>query len=61
MALASLEAELISQKFMEEEEEVEEEAGGELVRAACAMGLWLTVDTDGWGAFSFADCGPIQG
>ncbi len=57
MALASLEAELISHKFMEEEEE----AGGEFVRAACAMGLWLTVDTDGWGAFSFADCGPIQG
>ncbi len=58
MALASLEAELISQKFMEEEEE---EAGGEFVRAAWAMGLWLTVDTDGWGAFSFANCGPIQG
>ncbi len=56
MALASLEAELISQEFMEEEE-----AGGEFVRAAWAMGLWLTVDTDGWGAFSFANCGPIQG
>ncbi len=56
MALASLEAELVSQKFMEEEE-----AGGEFVRAACAMGLWLKVDRDGWGAFSFADCGPIQG
>ncbi len=44
----------------EEEEEEEEEAGGEFVRAACAMGLLLTVVTEGWGAFSFANCGPIQ-